>query len=242
MDYIYIFIVPLYHKFLKINIMRKIILVVTVTILGMNILKAQEPWEDYMVQEIKTGWGLLFSDGYYAICTILDKRIACTKHKTLLYNTTDRDAFSFDKPIYTSQIGSFCGEDFYLYASGVEAMKITRNGNVGIGVSQPSEKLVVDGMICAKEVRVSLAGAPCWPDFVFAKDYSLMSLSEIEQYIKLNQHLPDIPAAIEIEENGIQLGEINVLLLKKIEELTLYIIDLQKQIDELKSEKQKGGE
>jgi hypothetical protein len=121
-------------------------------------------------------------------------------------------------------------------------MKIDQNGNVGIGVSKPAEKLVVDGTICAKEVRVSLSGSPYWPDFVFAKNYSLMSLSEIEQYIKTNQRLPELPAAAEVEENGIQLGEMNALLLKKIEELTLHIINLQKQIDELKAENKKGDE
>jgi hypothetical protein len=123
--------------------------------------------------------------------------------------------------------------------SGNYFLFLADNGNIGIGTNQPMEKLSVNGKICAKEVRVTLSG---WPDFVFTKDYSLMSLQAIEQYIKTNQHLPDIPNATEVEENGIQLGEMNALLLKKIEELTLHLIDLQKQIDELKAEKQKGGE
>jgi len=98
-----------------------------------------------------------------------------------------------------------------------------------------ADELKVDGLLCAKEVRVRLAGAPCWPDFVFSKNYNLMPLKELEQFVNENQHLPEIPSAATVEENGIEVGQMNALLLKKIEELTLYILDLQKQIDELKS-------
>jgi len=86
-----------------------------------------------------------------------------------------------------------------------------------------------------------------WPDYVFGKDYKLMSLFELEQFITKNKHLPEIPSAAEVEENGINLGEMQGKLLQKVEELTLYIIEqqkqmqeLQKQIDELKAKK--GGE
>jgi len=75
---------------------------------------------------------------------------------------------------------------------------------------------------------------PCWPDYVFAKDYNLMPISEVEQFITENQHLPGVPPAAEVEANGMNLGEINIILVQKVEELTLYIIQLQKQIDELK--------
>ncbi len=74
-----------------------------------------------------------------------------------------------------------------------------------------------------------------WPDFVFGDGYNLMNLYELEQYINTNQHLPNVPAAGEVSANGIDLGEMNALLLQKIEELTLHIIELQKQIDELKA-------
>ena len=79
-----------------------------------------------------------------------------------------------------------------------------------------------------------------WPDYVFNKDYKLMSLHELEQFIKTNKHLPEIPSTKEVEENGINLGDIQAKLLLKVEELTLHIINLQKQIDELKQTK--GGE
>ncbi|MCL2289261.1 MAG: hypothetical protein FWC34_00940, partial [Bacteroidetes bacterium] len=93
------------------------------------------------------------------------------------------------------------------------------------------------GVLKAKEVLVSLAG---WPDYVFEDDYNLLSLSEVEQYIQQNKRLPQIPSAQEVEENGVELGDMQSKLLLKIEELTLYIIQMQKEIDELKQAK--GGE
>jgi len=92
-----------------------------------------------------------------------------------------------------------------------------------------------DGALRCKEVKITLTG---WPDYVLDKDYNLMPLKELEKFITENNHLPEVPSAAEVEENGVQLGEMNAILLKKIEELTLYIITLQKQINELK---QKGG-
>ena len=92
-------------------------------------------------------------------------------------------------------------------------------------------QLTADGLLMAKEIKVTLDG---WPDYVFGKDYRLMSLPETEAYIKENGHLPDIPSAEEVEEEGLSLGEINKALIQKVEELTLHVIELQKQIDELK--------
>ena len=95
-----------------------------------------------------------------------------------------------------------------------------------------ANKLRVADLLCAKEVKVNLT--PCWPDYVFSDTYKLMPLQELEQFVNENQHLPEIPSAATVEENGIEVGQMNAKLLKKIEELTLYILDLQKQIDELK--------
>ena len=125
------------------------------------------------------------------------------------------------------------------------------NGNVGIGTTNaPSAKLEVNGdimaksakisgIVCAHEVVVSLSGSPCWPDYVFEKDYNLLPLNEVEQFIAENKHLPDVPAAAQVKENGIELGEMNAILLKKIEELTLHLIQMEKRLSELESEK--GG-
>ena len=103
-------------------------------------------------------------------------------------------------------------------------------GNVGIGTINPDEKLTVKGKIHTQEVRVDLLG-PLVPDYVFSNDYKLKSLEEVEDYIKQNSHLPEIPSAKEIEKNGLMLAEMNMSLLKKIEELTLYSIEQNKKIE-----------
>ncbi|MEM7298462.1 MAG: hypothetical protein AAF391_09390, partial [Bacteroidota bacterium] len=103
-------------------------------------------------------------------------------------------------------------------------------------------KLAVNGTIGATEVIVETTSA--WPDYVFSSDYELMPLEEIEKFIQSNHHLPEIPSAEDVEANGVQLGEMNRLLLQKIEELTLHTIrqeklieTMQKEINELKGEK-----
>ena len=74
-----------------------------------------------------------------------------------------------------------------------------------------------------------------WADFVFEKDYDLPTLSEVEQFIQKNKHLPGVPSAKEVETNGMDVAETQAMLLQKIEELTLYIIQQQKEIELLKS-------
>jgi len=101
------------------------------------------------------------------------------------------------------------------------------NGNVSIGIDDPQGyKLAVGGSMIAESVKVKLQGA--WPDFVFAKNYQLPSLQETEQHILAKGHLPGIPSAAEVSKEGIELGEMNKKLLQKIEELTLYLIEIKK--------------
>jgi hypothetical protein len=114
----------------------------------------------------------------------------------------------------------------------VERMRITPEGNVGIGTTNTNDvdyKLFVDKGIKTKKVKVTQTA---WPDYVFHQQYKLPALAEVEKFIKANNHLPEVPSAKEIETDGLNLGDNQATLLKKIEELTLYIIDLNKKSEE----------
>jgi hypothetical protein len=134
--------------------------------------------------------------------------------------------------------------------SQTEIMKVTDNGNntviltlpkidsyLGIGTTNFTDgsdvyRLAVKGAIRAERVKVYTT----WADFVFDENYNLPSLDEVEKHIIENGHLKDIPSAKEVEANGIELGEMNKKLLQKIEELTLYIIEMNKELKEVKSQ------
>jgi hypothetical protein len=125
------------------------------------------------------------------------------------------------------------------YTANQKRLTILNDGKIGIGTATPREKLEVNGIIRATEVKVMAYTA----DFVFDKDYDLRALDEVETFIKENKHLPDVPSATQMEEDGIGLSEMNKLLLQKIEELTLYMIELKKEnqiqnsvIEDLKNE------
>jgi hypothetical protein len=99
---------------------------------------------------------------------------------------------------------------------------VNANGLVGVGTMTPDSKLTVKGIVHAEEVKVDLSVPG--PDYVFEKNYNLTSLTELKSYIEANKHLPEVPSAKEMEQNGIKVGEMEMLLLKKIEELTLHVI------------------
>lgn len=103
------------------------------------------------------------------------------------------------------------------------------NGSVGIGTTTPSSKLAVNGNIKAKEIKVEIAN---WPDYVFTNSYKLPTLRDTEKYINEKGHLPGIPSAGEVEKNGVELGDMNKKLLQKIEELTLYLIEVNKKAEQ----------
>ncbi|WP_052496646.1 hypothetical protein [Pedobacter lusitanus] len=103
-------------------------------------------------------------------------------------------------------------------------------GNLGLGTfDTKGSKLAVNGNIRAKEIKVE---ADNWPDYVFHEGYPVQSLPELEKYIKINKHLPDMPSAQKAENDGISLGEMNKLLLKRLEETTMQLIELNKKVDQ----------
>jgi hypothetical protein len=106
-------------------------------------------------------------------------------------------------------------------------------GNLGIGVTSTNGyKLAVNGSIFATSLRLRAT----WPDYVFDQEYALMSLKDLELYIKINKHLPGIPTEQEVNVNGFDVSLINAKLLEKIEELTIHIIKLNKDLETLKEE------
>jgi hypothetical protein len=115
----------------------------------------------------------------------------------------------------------------------VSRLFIKADGNVGIGTTNPNQKLTVNGTIYGKEVKVDL-NVP-GPDYVFEENYDLPSLTETEAYIKAHKHLPEVPSAKEMEANGINLSEMNMLLLRKIEELTLHLIEQKKLVEKFQA-------
>lgn len=116
-----------------------------------------------------------------------------------------------------------------------EVLTIAENGNVSIGTTDSKGfRLAVNGKAIAEEIVVKLHGN--WPDYVFEDGHILPSLLETEQYIIKNHHLPEVPTAQDIENGGLNLGEMNALLLKKVEELTLYLIEQKKQLDSQQQE------
>jgi len=155
---------------------------------------------------------------------------------------TDRPRIIFNKDAYTTTGGfsSYSTTDLNLKTNGVNRLIIKNdNGNVGIGTTVPDEKLTVKGKIHAEEIIVDLTVPG--PDYVFEKyfdgasilkpSYSFPTLKEVEAFVKANKHLPEIPSANKMLENGVQLKEMNMKLLQKIEELTIYTIQQQKELE-----------
>lgn len=152
---------------------------------------------------------------------------------------------------YSSTTGAADGVASMTFGLGIDS-----NGRLGIGTSVPTAplhvtgnvvfgassinpatgyKVSVDGRVICEELRVQLNTA--WPDYVFARNYRLKPLADLETFILQNNHLPNIPSAKEVEKSGFDVGDMNKRLLEKVEELTLYVIQLKKEIDALKAGK-----
>lgn len=147
---------------------------------------------------------------------------------------------AFDNSVVPAVFKAFSYFNFvtgvYEIRDGVSQVNFKNTGAVAIGMGTtavPSgSKLAVGGKIICKEVEVTLTAMP---DFVFNPDYKLRSLYDVENFITTNKHLPDVPSETEVIANGLNLGDMNAVLLQKVEELTLYMIKLQKENDALKA-------
>ena len=146
---------------------------------------------------------------------------------------TDKSAFYFNKPLclQNSVVRSTARALMFYTNTNTQCMTLL-DSRVGIGTQNPQYSLDVNGTIRAKEIRVETTGA----DFVFADDYQLRPLSEVKTFIAENKHLPEIQSAQEMQENGVSVSELQTRLLQKIEELTLYLIQQEETIQELRQE------
>jgi hypothetical protein len=136
----------------------------------------------------------------------------------------------------SSYLGSSNNVSLRFKTNSTEKMIIDSVGRVGIGVTNITDtgyKLYVEKGIRTRKVKVDISS---WADFVFDMNYKLSSLADVENYIQQNKHLPDVPSANDVEKNGIDLGTNQKILLQKIEELTLYIIDQNKKIEVLQNQ------
>jgi len=126
--------------------------------------------------------------------------------------------------------------EFKAEDTGEVPLRLTSSGKVGINTDNfvGDYNLYIAGTSVAEEMYVRLQDD--WGDFVFEKDYDLMPLAQLDDYLKVYKHLPDFPSAAEVEKDGLALGETERLLTIKVEELTLYILQLKAEIDELKQQ------
>ena len=152
-------------------------------------------------------------------------------------NTTSAGLYAHDYGFYGAPAGGIIGTTtnhaFSVMTNKATRLTIAANGNVGINTTTPSEQLSVNGNIRSRKIIVTQTG---WPDYVFDSSYQLPSLESVASFVQANKHLPDIPSAATIEKGGHDVGEVQKQLLKKVEELTLYVIDLKKENSEMKKE------
>lgn len=155
---------------------------------------------------------ITMGSGANSFATLHAQKVNATKGSILIFQTTD------------------------VNGNNLPRMVVTESGNVGIGTLETGTfKLAVEGTIGARKVKVTQANP--WPDYVFDSAYKKENLLTLEKYINEHKHLPGVPSADQVKKDGgIELGEMNVKLLEKIEELTLYVIDLKKENEQMKKE------
>ena len=201
-------------------------------------------WQEFATRGVNTFNGVqtINGDQYINGNIHVNKYIFIPVNKTLFFG----DSSNPDRCFKLSYIGDNSRGDSYIdYSenlyfrngsrnSDTPIIVFTQDSNVGIGTLTPQNKLDVNGTIRAKEVKIEIDAN--WPDFVFKKDYNLPTLEEVEIHINEKGTLPGVPSEQEVRDSGMNVGEVNILLLQKIEELTLYVIKQQKEIDRLKQQ------
>jgi hypothetical protein len=127
---------------------------------------------------------------------------------------------------------------FIIRTNGGDRVQVDENGNVSVGTTTPATgyRFSVNGKAICTELKVQLQNN--WPDYVFHAGHQRLPLLQLDQFINTHKHLPNIPPAKELESKGLELGEMQRLAMEKIEELTLYVIELKKEIEWLKKQKQ----
>ncbi|MGM9831745.1 MAG: hypothetical protein ACI3Z5_06985 [Paludibacteraceae bacterium] len=156
-------------------------------------------------------------------------------NETYSHFNTDRPMFYFNHGLMVEdgKIGSYIGKNLKFFTFDQERMTILCNGNVGIGKTIPEYKLDIDGTLRAKKILVNTSEGA---DFVFDDDYQLRPLQEVSNFIHENGHLPEIQSAADMQENGVSITDLQIQLLQKIEELTLYLIQQEQTIQQLQDE------
>lgn len=133
----------------------------------------------------------------------------------------------------THFLGTTDNQRLVFKANNSEKMTILSNGRVGINTASPVSELAVNGTITARKLKITQLN---WADFVFEENYKLLRLPQLEAYIKKYKHLPDVPTTKQVAENGTDVAETQAVLLRKIEELTLYLIEQDKKMEQQQKE------
>ncbi len=202
--------------------------------------------EDVYIRAGKNGSHILLNDGPAAGNVAIGTNIPDANTKLTLQTPADfATALSIRNPSGSAMLNAYVGGPangntislgtpgvmpIAIYTNSANRIFIAANGNIGIGTDNPINKLSVNGDIRSREVTVETAN---WPDYVFEQEYNLRPLEEVEKFILQHKHLPEIPTANDMHSNGLKLGDLQKKMMEKIEELTLYILQQQKQIDRL---------
>ena len=176
---------------------------------------------------------------------VISTVVAPMIHSNTAFSTASAPDFTWNGGAGNTNTGIFHPSSGVggFFSNGNESMRIDNDkviiGGAGVSNIPGTYKLYVSGGILTEQVRVAVYNSANWADYVFGQEYKLMSLPALEQYVRTNKHLPNVPSANEVVKDGVDVAQMSSKLLEKIEELTLYVIEQDKKINEL--EKQLKG-